>query len=105
LAAARNATSTIPIVFHMGADPVNLGFVKSFNRPGGNVTGVSLVQVALAAKRLDVLRELVPAARTIGLLINPANPNVETVVPDLRTTAGSLGLELVVGYASLRERR
>jgi putative tryptophan/tyrosine transport system substrate-binding protein len=100
LAAARNATSTIPIVFHMGADPVSLGFVKSFNRPGGNVTGVSLVQVALAAKRLEVLRELVPATRIIGLLINPANPNVETVVPELHTTARALGLELVVGYAN-----
>jgi putative ABC transport system substrate-binding protein len=99
LAAARNATSTIPIVFHMGADPVNLGFVKSFNRPGGNVTGISLVQVALAAKRLEVLRELAPASKNIGLLINPANPNVETVVPELRATAAAFGLELVVGYA------
>src|SRR5215831_444454 len=68
LAAARNATSTIPIVFHMGADPVRLGFVRSFNRPGGNVTGISLLQVAMAEKRLEVLRELVPAAKTIGLL-------------------------------------
>jgi ABC-type uncharacterized transport system substrate-binding protein len=100
LAAARNATSTIPIVFHMGADPVALGFVKSFNRPGGNVTGISLVQGALAAKRLELLRELVSKATTIGLLINPANPNVETVVPELRATAGTLGLQLVVGYAS-----
>jgi putative tryptophan/tyrosine transport system substrate-binding protein len=100
LAAAKNATSTIPIVFHMGADPVRLGFVKSFNRPGGNVTGISLLQVAMAAKRLEVLRELVPAAKIIGLLANPANPNVETVVPDLHDTAGALGLHLVVGYAS-----
>jgi putative ABC transport system substrate-binding protein len=100
LAAAQNATSTIPIVFHMGADPVRLGFVKSFNRPGGNVTGVSLIQVALAAKRLEVLRELVPAVRNVGLLTNPANPNVEIVVPDLHATAGALGLHLVVGYAS-----
>ena len=100
LAAAKNATSTIPIVFHMAGDPARLGFVESFNRPGGNVTGVSLLQVALAAKRLEVLRELVPAAKTIGLLANPANPNVETVVPELHATAGALGLHLVVGYAS-----
>jgi putative ABC transport system substrate-binding protein len=84
----------------MGADPVKLGFVKSFNRPGGNVTGISLVQVAMAAKRLEVLHELVPAAKIIGLLTNPTNPNVETVVPDLHATAGALGLDLVVGYAS-----
>jgi putative tryptophan/tyrosine transport system substrate-binding protein len=100
LAAAKNATLTIPIVFHMGADPVRLGFVKSFNRPGGNVTGISLLQVAMAAKRLEVLHELVPAARIIGLLANPANPNVETVVPELHATAVALGLHLVVGYAN-----
>ena len=100
LAAAKNATSTIPVVFHMGADPVRLGFVKSFNRPGGNVTGVSLLQVAMAAKRLEVFRELVSAAKIIGLLINPANPNVDTVVPDLHNTAAALGLGVVVGYAS-----
>jgi putative ABC transport system substrate-binding protein len=100
LAAAKNATSTIPIVFHMGADPVRLGFVQSFNKPGGNVTGISLLQVAMAAKRLEVLRELVPAAKIIGLLTNPANPNIEIVVPDLHATAGALGLHLVVGYAS-----
>ena len=100
LAAAQNATSTIPIVFHMGADPVRLGFVKSLNRPGGNVTGISLLQVALAAKRLEVLRELVPAAKTIGLLTNPTNSNVEIVVPDLHATAGALGLRIVIGYAS-----
>ena len=100
LAAAQNATATIPIVFHMGADPVRLGFVKSLNRPGGNVTGISLLQVALAAKRLEVLRELVPAAKTIGLLTNPTNSNVEIVVPDLHATAGALGLRIVIGYAS-----
>ena len=100
LAAAKNATSTIPIVFHVAADPVRLGFVASLNRPGGNVTGISLLQVEMAAKRLEVLRELVPSAKIIGLLTNPASPNVETVVPDLRHTAGALGLELVVGHAS-----
>jgi putative ABC transport system substrate-binding protein len=100
LAAAANATSTIPIVFHIGSDPVRLGFVKSFNRPGGNVTGISLLQVALAAKRLEVLRELVPGAKVIGLLTNPNNSNAEVVVPDLHATAGALGLHIVIGYAS-----
>jgi putative ABC transport system substrate-binding protein len=100
LAAAKNATSTIPIVFHMGADPVRLGFVKSFNRPGGNVTGISLVQAAMATKRLEVLRELVPAAKIIGLLSNPTNPSVEIVVPDLHAAAGASGLHLIVRYAS-----
>jgi putative ABC transport system substrate-binding protein len=100
LAAAKSATSTIPIVFHMGADPVRLGFVRSFNRPGGNVTGISLLQVAMAEKRLEVLRELVPAAKIIGLLANPANPNAEIVVPGLHDTAGALGLHLVVRYGS-----
>jgi putative ABC transport system substrate-binding protein len=100
LAAARNATSTIPIVFHMGADPVSLGLVKSLNRPGGNATGISIVQVALAAKRLEVLREMVPGSKTIGLLSNPANPSVETVVPDLHAVASALGVQVVVGYAS-----
>jgi putative ABC transport system substrate-binding protein len=82
----------------MGADPVRLGFVRSFNRPGGNVTGISLLQVAMAEKRLEVLRELVPAAKIIGLLANPANPNAETVVPGLHDTAGALGLRLVARY-------
>ena len=100
LAAAKRATSTIPIVFHMGADPVRLGFVRSFNRPGGNVTGISLLQVAMAEKRLEVLREVVPAAKIIGLLANPANPNAEIVVPGLHDTAGALGLHLVVRYGS-----
>ena len=100
LAAAQNATATIPIVFHMGADPVRLGFVKSLNRPGGNVTGISLLQVEMASKRLEVLRELVPAAKIIGLLTNPTNSNIEVVVPDLHATAAALGLNVVVGYAS-----
>ena len=100
VAAVQNTTSTIPVVFHMGGDPVQFGFVKSFNRPGGNITGISLLSVALAAKRLEVLRELVPAAKTIGLLTNPTNSNVETVLPDLRAAAGPLGLDLVVGYAN-----
>jgi putative ABC transport system substrate-binding protein len=100
VAAAQIATAKIPIVFHMGDDPVRLGFVKSFNRPGGNITGISLLSVALAAKRLETLRELIPAARIIGLLTNPANSNVQAVLPDLRAVADALGLDLVIEYAN-----
>jgi ABC-type uncharacterized transport system substrate-binding protein len=98
--AAKNATSTIPIVFHLGGDPVRYGFVKSFNKPGGNITGVSLLQVALVAKRLEIMRELVPTVRIIGLLNNPANPNVEIVVPEMRDAARAFGLELASADAS-----
>ena len=100
LEAAKNATSTIPIVFHFGSDPVKLGFVRSFNRPGGNITGISIVQAEMAAKRLEVLHELVPGARTIGLLTNPTNRSIEVVVPDVHRAADTLGLQVIVGNAS-----
>jgi putative tryptophan/tyrosine transport system substrate-binding protein len=94
--AARQATSTIPIVFTFGGDPVKLGMVASLNRPGGNATGVSFLLNALVAKRLEFLRELAPAAGTIGMLVNPKNPNATDDVRDVRDGARTLGLQTVV---------
>ena len=100
--AAKAATSTIPIIFETGGDPINLGLVASLNRPGGNVTGAaSLAVELLAAKGLELLHELIPAARVIGLLINPsdpaaAEPQEKAVLSDART----LGLEIHVLNAS-----
>jgi putative tryptophan/tyrosine transport system substrate-binding protein len=98
--AAKSATTTIPIVFTSGGDPVQLGLVKSLNRPGGNVTGVSLFSSTLTAKRLELLHELVPAARVIALLTNPANPNSEPETEAVRKAAPAMGLQIVVLKAS-----
>ena len=75
--AAKSATSTIPIVFAHGSDPVKYGLVASLNRPGGNVTGVTFYNSGLGPKRIELLRQIVPNAATIGLLVNPNNPNAE----------------------------
>jgi putative tryptophan/tyrosine transport system substrate-binding protein len=99
--AAKSATSTIPIVFIVGEDPVRLGLVASLNRPGGNLTGINLVSVELSAKRLAILREFVPGATRVAALVNPANAsNAEVTVRDVRTAASSIGLQIDVFNAS-----
>ena len=98
--AARAATTTIPIVFVVGADPVELGLVSGFNRPGGNVTGVSFTVAALGTKRLETLRVLVPSATLIGFLINAGNPTSESQTRDMQVAARALGIELLVLNAS-----
>jgi ABC-type uncharacterized transport system substrate-binding protein len=87
-------------VFVTGADPVKLGLVASFNRPGGNVTGVTFVVNTLGAKRLELLRELVPSATVIGFLINPGNPTSESQTRDVQAAARALGVEPLILNAS-----
>jgi putative ABC transport system substrate-binding protein len=99
--AAKSATTTIPIVFETGGDPIGLGLVASLNRPGGNVTGVTQTNVEVAPKRLELLHELVPTATAIALLVNPANPALaEPTTKELKAAARTLGLELHVLNAS-----
>jgi putative ABC transport system substrate-binding protein len=98
--AAKSVTTTIPIVFTSGGDPVQRGLVKSVNRPGGNITGVSLFTSTLAAKRLELLHEMAPAARVVALLVNPANPNSEPDTRAVQEAAPAMGLQIVVLKAS-----
>jgi ABC-type uncharacterized transport system substrate-binding protein len=98
--AAKAATSTIPIVFVSAGDPVTFGLVASLNRPGANVTGISMITVALAPKRLELLHELVPAPAVIALLVNPTSPYVEPETKDVMASAGALGRQVQVLNAS-----
>jgi ABC-type uncharacterized transport system substrate-binding protein len=98
--AVKAATTTIPIVFAMNGDPMKLGLVASFARPGGNATGIRFFIIALAKKRLGLLHELVPKGSVIGLLVNPSNPNAESDTKDAESAAQELGHGLIVVEAS-----
>src|SRR5215472_4180487 len=94
--AAKAATSTIPIVFSLGIDPVQSGLVASLNRPGGNVTGIVNLSADLTAKRLDLLHALAPQAAVIALLANPTNPATDPIVKSAQDAARTLGLRLLL---------
>jgi len=98
--AAKTATATIPIVALFTADPVEVGLVASLNRPGGNVTGISLQSAVLAAKRLGLLHEIAPTVTTVGILLNPSNPTAASQLRDMQEAAGTIGLQLKVFNAS-----
>ncbi len=98
--AAKAATSTVPTVIVVGSDPVLLGLVGSLNRPEGNLTGLAVLTDELEAKKLEVLHELLPAATSVGLLVNPANAPAESKAKDLQAAARSLGMRLHILNAS-----
>jgi ABC-type uncharacterized transport system substrate-binding protein len=98
--ATKPATTTIPIVFGIGGDPVQTGLVANLNRPGGNVTGYSSMNAELAAKQVGLLHELLPAASHFAVLVNPANLSNELVTRDVQTGAAALGLQIEVLSAS-----
>jgi putative tryptophan/tyrosine transport system substrate-binding protein len=99
--AARAATATIPIVFAVAVDPVEIGLVVSLNRPGGNLTGITSLNVEVGPKRLELLHEAVPAATIVALLVNPTSPNLaESTTKNLGATARTLGLQMHVLHAS-----
>jgi putative ABC transport system substrate-binding protein len=114
--AAKSVTTSIPIVFAVGADPVEVGLVASLNRPGGNITGVSFLATTLAAKMLEVLHEATPAAIVVAALMNPSNPNSVSDKVQVREAARVLGLQLHIldatsereiddAFAAMLERR
>ena len=97
--AAKSATTTIPIIFSMGGDPVKLGIVASLNRPGGNISGISMLTVELLAKRLGLMREMVPSAKSFGFLVNPAIPTANTQTEAIGEAAHAVGLKLRIERA------
>ena len=103
--AAKAATTTNPIVFQVGEDPVRLGLVASLARPGGNLTGINILSSELVAKRLELLRELVPGAVRVAVLVNPVNAVItETTVREVEAAARALGLEIRIVHASTNPR-
>jgi putative ABC transport system substrate-binding protein len=98
--AAKSVTTSIPIVFSNAADPVQLGLVASLNRPGGNITGITSIGAELETKRLGLLRELVPSATSIAVLVNPTRPGVDALLTQAQQAAGTLGLTLHILKAS-----
>ena len=102
--AAKGASTTIPIVFTSGEDPVKIGLVASFNRPGGNVTGVAALIEVLGAKRLGLLREIVPAGTLIAVMLNPTEPAFDTQLQDVQEAARNLGHRIEVLRASTESR-
>jgi putative ABC transport system substrate-binding protein len=98
--AAKAVAGSIPIVFLTASDPVADGFVASFNKPGGNATGIRIFSAGLIAKRLQLLHDLVPAATAVGFLMNPTNPTSATQVKDAETAAAAIGLQIRVAGAS-----
>jgi len=100
-AAAKAAAGTIPIVFMIAEDPIRAGLVASFNNPKGNATGISLITSALGSKRLDIMREMVPGANLVALLVNPDNPSAEAHAEEVHVAAQALGR----GFVVLRSRR
>ena len=99
--AAKAATTTIPTVFTIPEDPVRLGLVASLGRPGGNATGINFFSIELAAKRLELLRELLPAATRVAVLVNPADPtNTETMLRDVEAASRAMGLQIQVANAN-----
>jgi ABC-type uncharacterized transport system substrate-binding protein len=99
--ACKAATQTIPIVFLTGIDPVAFGLVASFNRPGGNITGIAMFGSLLAAKRLEMLHELVPGAGHFGVLVNPNGPTAASETKELQAAAGVLGMRLLIVNAAV----
>jgi ABC-type uncharacterized transport system substrate-binding protein len=94
--AAKGATNTIPIVFQVGSDPIAMGLVASISRPGGNATGISTLNAEITEKRVGLLRELVPQAAVIGVLVNPTNPSAAEISRDVQATARTLGVQLQI---------